>query len=187
MAGLATASEIDTLNDKSRGSSPASRIFDRTKSCPRSATSTLRSRDHIRDARLRCRKPVDRRRAVMLPSSSPRRWTPGRRYPNQRADRRRDKPRRGFFFAQAHHFDDLGVGLEHDAAALADAIDANAVLLGRRENRSHRAWSLYAWDLDAILGAVVEATGGGGQVVSVTGGEAERTRKFRVRVKGTVR
>ena len=69
--------------------------------------------------------------------------------------------------AQREHGRDLLVGEEHDAAALADAMDADAVLGRRQHHRFHRPRPFDGRDLDPILAAVVEALGGVREVMGV--------------------
>ena len=73
--------------------------------------------------------------------------------------------------SQGDHPLNLLVGLEHDAAALADAMNRYGVLAGGRHDRLHRAWPFARRDLDAVLSAVVETLARGRQVVCVAGGQ----------------
>src|SRR2546428_709091 len=69
--------------------------------------------------------------------------------------------------AQCEHGGDVLVGEQHDAAALADAMDADLVLGRCRHDRFQGPRPFHGRDLDPILAAVGEPLGGVGQAVGV--------------------
>ena len=68
---------------------------------------------------------------------------------------------------------DLLVRLQHDPAALAHPVDADAVLVGGRQHRLHRARPFDRRDLDPVLPAVGETLARSGKVVGVAGRKVE--------------
>ena len=68
---------------------------------------------------------------------------------------------------------DLIVGLEHDTAALGDAVNRDGMLAGGRHDRLQRARSFARGNLDAVLSAVGELLARRRQVVGVARGKAQ--------------
>ncbi len=75
--------------------------------------------------------------------------------------------------SERDHPADFPVGLEHDAAALADPMDRDTVLARRGDNRLHRPRPFARRNLDPILSAVGKSLRGGRQVVRIPRGKIQ--------------
>ena len=76
--------------------------------------------------------------------------------------------------AQRKHLADLVVGLQHDAAALTDAVDADLPRGGFLDDRAHGLRALARGDFDAVCGAVGKPLRRCRQIVRVPHREVER-------------
>jgi hypothetical protein len=68
---------------------------------------------------------------------------------------------------QRHHFSNLIVGLQHDAAALTDSVDGEIVRRGALQNGFHRPRPFRRRNLDSIMAAVAKSLCRGGQIVGI--------------------
>ena len=75
--------------------------------------------------------------------------------------------------SEGEHLRDLVVRLQHDPAALADAVDGDPTLRRRRRHGFEGARPLHRRDLDAVLAAIGKPLRGGWKVVGVPAGQAE--------------
>lgn len=75
------------------------------------------------------------------------------------------------FAAHFEHFENFRVGHEHDAGALADAVDGDLARLGFIEHSTQDFGAFGGRNLNAVLAAIGEALGAGDGFVG--GGEAE--------------
>ena len=108
----------------------------------------------------------------MIRRRGPKCWRSECRHPSSRAVRRRDRPRRRGA-PSATISADFVVGLQHDAAALADAMDGDLVDGRALQHGFHRPRTFRRRNLDPEMAAIGESFCRGRQIVGIARRQAD--------------